>query len=195
MKVELHKQRVVIAGAPGVISAAFTKCLIDNGASIVRPQASGIDTDILIYISSGAETGPVADAEAVGDAEWREFAALARAGTAARRLILVFSAAGLVPVRGAAQFSAQQTSLAVLVRTLGMELAPSALANGLAVGAIVGCSGGARSFPSHSPLRRAADLAEISAALLFLTDPTNTYTTGHVLAVDGGWSAGYARDF
>jgi NAD(P)-dependent dehydrogenase (short-subunit alcohol dehydrogenase family) len=194
MKIALDNQKVVITGARGVISAAFTKRLTDNGASI-RPESARIGTDILIYVSRGAESGPVADAEAVGDTEWRDCAALARAGVPARRTILVLSAAALVPVRGAAQFSAQQASLAVLVRTLAMEFAPSAVVNALAVGAITGGSQGAHCFTSHSPLRRGASLAEISAALLFLTDPDNTYTTGHVMAVDGGWSAGYARDF
>ena len=36
--------------------------------------------------------------------------------------------------------------------------------------------------------------AEIADAALFLLDPENSYTTGHVLVVDGGWTAGYARE-
>jgi NAD(P)-dependent dehydrogenase (short-subunit alcohol dehydrogenase family) len=48
---------------------------------------------------------------------------------------------------------------------------------------------------SHSPLKRSATAAEVAVAALFLADPRNTYTTGHVMAVDGGWSIGYARDF
>ena len=34
-------------------------------------------------------------------------------------------------------------------------------------------------------------LAEAVAAVLFFADPANTYTTGQLLAVDGGWMAGY----
>ena len=35
----------------------------------------------------------------------------------------------------------------------------------------------------------------IAVAVLFLADPENSYTNGHVIAVDGGWTAGYAREF
>ena len=38
-------------------------------------------------------------------------------------------------------------------------------------------------------------LDEVVAAALFLCDPANTYTTGQLLSVDGGWTAGYARNF
>jgi NAD(P)-dependent dehydrogenase (short-subunit alcohol dehydrogenase family) len=34
-----------------------------------------------------------------------------------------------------------------------------------------------------------------AVAALFLADPENTYMNGHVLVVDGGWIAGYAREF
>ena len=36
---------------------------------------------------------------------------------------------------------------------------------------------------------------EIAVAALFLADPENSYMNGHILTVDGGWTAGYARDF
>ncbi len=32
-------------------------------------------------------------------------------------------------------------------------------------------------------------------AVDFLADPENTYAHGHILTVDGGWTAGYAREF
>src|SRR5438270_274963 len=36
---------------------------------------------------------------------------------------------------------------------------------------------------------------EIAVASLFLADPENSYMNGHILTVDGGWTAGYTRDF
>jgi 3-oxoacyl-[acyl-carrier protein] reductase len=48
---------------------------------------------------------------------------------------------------------------------------------------------------AHIPLGRPAETREIAVAALFLADPENSYMNGHILTVDGGWTAGYARDF
>ena len=47
----------------------------------------------------------------------------------------------------------------------------------------------------HIPLGRPAAVDEIANGVLFLVDPDNSYMTGHILTVDGGWTCGYARDF
>ena len=46
-------------------------------------------------------------------------------------------------------------------------------------------------FPELTP----AETREIAVAALFLADPENSYMNGHILTVDGGWTAGYAREF
>ncbi len=48
---------------------------------------------------------------------------------------------------------------------------------------------------AHIPLGRPGTPEEIALAVLFLAAPENTYMTGHTLTVDGGWTAGYAREF
>ena len=48
---------------------------------------------------------------------------------------------------------------------------------------------------SHIPLGRPAKTSEIAHAALFLAAPESSYITGHILTVDGGWIAGYSRDF
>ena len=47
----------------------------------------------------------------------------------------------------------------------------------------------------HVPLGRPAQPEEIAHAVLFLAAPESAYITGQVLAVDGGWTTGYIRDF
>jgi len=47
----------------------------------------------------------------------------------------------------------------------------------------------------HIPLGRPANPEEIAHAALFLAVPESSYINGHILTVDGGWTAGYLRDF
>jgi NAD(P)-dependent dehydrogenase (short-subunit alcohol dehydrogenase family) len=196
MKVKLDGKSILLSGARGGLHDALASALSVSGASIIPTSADGAAPDILVNISCGAETGPVDDAEMIADHEVDAFATSARLfASRATRVILVISAAALVPVRGAAKFSAHQAAIASLTRTLAMELAPGCLVNALAVGTTEGQSPAALRFLTHAPLRRAATLKEIATAALFLADPMNTYTTGHVMVADGGWTIGYARNF
>jgi NAD(P)-dependent dehydrogenase (short-subunit alcohol dehydrogenase family) len=42
----------------------------------------------------------------------------------------------------------------------------------------------------HIPLGRPATVEEIAEGILFLSAPENSFMTGHLLMVDGGWTAG-----
>ncbi len=54
---------------------------------------------------------------------------------------------------------------------------------------------GAAKLLAHIPLGRPGECQDIANAALFLAAPENGYVNGHCLTVDGGWTAGYIREF
>jgi len=75
-----------------------------------------------------------------------------------------------------------------------MASGPAVQVNAVAVGRIDETAGDAAML-THVPLGRAGTAADVAHAVLFLVDPLNSYTTGQSLAVDGGWTTGYGRNF
>ena len=125
------------------------------------------------------------------------------------RIINIGSIVGLVPLRLQCAFAAAKAGVLHLTKAMAIELAPfGILVNAIAPGSIVTegtkqlfySSNGtfaqsAQHLLDHIPLGRPGSPEEIAVAAQFLADPDNTYMTGHVLTVDGGWTAGFARDF
>jgi 3-oxoacyl-[acyl-carrier protein] reductase len=125
------------------------------------------------------------------------------------RIINIASIAGLVPLRLQCAFIAAKAGVVNLTKAMALELGPDGiLVNGIAPGSTLtdgtrqlfyGDDGlfrqSVQRMIEHVALGRPAEVDEIAVAALFLADPENSYMTGHVLVVDGGWTAGYARDF
>jgi NAD(P)-dependent dehydrogenase (short-subunit alcohol dehydrogenase family) len=125
------------------------------------------------------------------------------------RIINIASIAGLVPLRLQCAFVAAKAGVVNLTKAMALELGPDGiLVNGIAPGSTLtdgtrqlfyGDDGlfrqSVQRMLDHVALGRPAEVDEIAVAALFLADPENSYMTGHVLVVDGGWTAGYARDF
>jgi gluconate 5-dehydrogenase len=44
-------------------------------------------------------------------------------------------------------------------------------------------------FRSKIPVGRWGEISELSAAILFLCSPANSFMTGSCLTIDGGWTA------
>ena len=125
------------------------------------------------------------------------------------RIINIASIAGLVPLRLQCAFVAAKAGVVNLTKAMALELGPhGVLVNGIAPGSILtegtrrlfyGPDGlfreSAEKLLAHVPLGRPGTPREVALAALFLADPENTYLNGHILTVDGGWTAGYAREF
>lgn len=141
--------------------------------------------------------------------EVSRFAARAMRELGSGRIINIASIAGLVPLRLQCAFVAAKAGVVNLTRAMALELGPHGiLVNAIAPGSTLtegtrklfyGEGGSFRSsvekMLAHIQLGRPAEPREIAVAALFLADPENSYTNGHILTVDGGWTAGYTREF
>jgi NAD(P)-dependent dehydrogenase (short-subunit alcohol dehydrogenase family) len=125
------------------------------------------------------------------------------------RIINIASIAGLVPLRLQCPFIAAKAGVVNLTRGMALELGPHGiLVNGIAPGSTLtdgtrklfyGEDGAfkdsVQQMLAHIPLGRPGTVEEIAHAALFLAAPESSYVNGHILTVDGGWTAGYYRDF
>jgi NAD(P)-dependent dehydrogenase (short-subunit alcohol dehydrogenase family) len=125
------------------------------------------------------------------------------------RIINIASIAGLVPLRLQCAFVAAKAGVINLTKAMAIELGPlGILVNGIAPGSIMtqgtrdlfyGEDGkfrdSVRQLLAHIPLGRPGTTDEIAHAAVFLAAPESSYINGHILTVDGGWTAGYTRDF
>ena len=136
---------------------------------------------------------------------------VARAMKAQRsgRIINIASVLGLVPARLQSSYIAAKAGVVNLTKAMALELAPhGVLVNAVAPGSTQTQGweqwirdAGSEALDlharlmSHIPLGRPGTTQEMANAVLFLAAPDSSYITGHVLTVDGGWTAGFSRDF
>jgi len=127
----------------------------------------------------------------------------------AGRIINIASVLGLVPARLQSPYVAAKAGVVNLTRSMAIELgSQGVLVNCVAPGSIMTegtkqlfygpdgkFSDRVQSMLAHIPLGRPAQVEEIAHAVLFLAAPESSYINGAVLPVDGGWLAGYIREF
>lgn len=130
-------------------------------------------------------------------------------GSRPGKIINITSIAGLVPLRLQCAFVAAKAGVVNLTRAMALELGPrGVLVNAIAPGSTLtdgtrklfyGEDGkfkdSVQKLLDHIPLGRPASPEEIAHAALFLAAPESSYINGHILTVDGGWTAGYLREF
>jgi NAD(P)-dependent dehydrogenase (short-subunit alcohol dehydrogenase family) len=130
-------------------------------------------------------------------------------GRGGGRIVNIASVAGLVPLRLQSAYVAAKAGVINLTRSMALELGPQGiLSNCVAPGSIItrgtramfyGPEGDktaiAQSLLAHVPLGRPGTPEEIAHAVTFLVSPEASYVNGAVLTVDGGWTAGYTRDW
>ena len=128
------------------------------------------------------------------------------AGGQGGRIINIASVVGLAAMRLQSAFVAAKAGIIHLTRAMALELGPRGiLTNAIAPGSIMTdgtkalfygadgtFAGRTAEFMRHIPLGRPGTTEEVAEAVLFLASPGAAYINGQVLAVDGGWTAGFS---
>jgi Enoyl-(Acyl carrier protein) reductase len=198
VKVNLADREAFVVGE-GSVTEAVIAGLADNGAR-VRPtptETDGAAPDILVLGGELRAEWPTSNGfEMKALSEIWAPRMVQRGG----RIVFLLGAIGSLPIRRYREQSAIAAALVFHMRGLAMRFGPSVLVNAVGAGAIMDAQtgrlvAGAGAMLSHVPSGRSGSIADLVNAMLFLCDPLNSYMTGQVLTVDGGWSAGYGRNF
>ncbi len=181
--------------------------------------------DILVNNAGiGVRPGDRTTIDEFSDAAWDEMIAIDLTGVflmtkaaasvmkkagAGGAIVNIASVVGLVPLRLQTPYVAAKAGVVNLTKSTALELAPFGIrCNAVAPGStategwrrwIKDPASNAQDLHarlmSHIPMGRPAETREIATGVLFLVAPETTYITGHCLAIDGGWTAGFSRDF
>ena len=197
---------------PTDIAAAVERVVAESGRLDILVNNAGVNTmahRVTIDEFPRAEWDRILAVDLTGLYEMTRAAAVVMKRQRGGRIINVASIAGLVPLRLQCAFVAAKAGVVNLTKGTALELGPhGVLTNGIAPGSTL-TEGTRRLFYGddgmfkesvqrmldHVPLGRPGTVDEIAVAALFLADPENSYMNGHILTVDGGWTAGYTRDF
>ncbi|CDX32841.1 short-chain dehydrogenase [Mesorhizobium sp. LCM 4577] len=182
---ERHGRLDILVNNAGVNTLAH-RVTIDEFPPEEWDRITGIDLDGL-YVMSRAALAPMLAAGKGG------------------RIVNIASVVGLAAMRLQSPFVAAKAAIVHLTRSMAIELgAKGILTNAVAPGSVLTAltaklfygddgkfAGRTQEFLAHVPLGRPAEPEEIAEAVLFLASPAASYINGQVLAVDGGWTAGY----
>lgn len=121
------------------------------------------------------------------------------------KIINISSVVGQVPLRNQCAFTAAKAGVVNLTKAMAVELADFNIqVNGICPGSTMipalkdlfyGDRKTAERMLSHIPMGRVGEPDEIAGATVFLSSDEASYITGNIMTIDGGWIAGYARDF
>jgi 3-oxoacyl-[acyl-carrier protein] reductase len=112
------------------------------------------------------------------------------------RIVNISSLWGVVSRAGRTTYSMSKTALNGMTRSLAVELAPfNVLVNAVAPGYVMTALTRQNNSPSEIekigqsiPIQRLAEPEEIAEVVAFLCSEQNTYLTGQVIMVDGGYT-------
>jgi NAD(P)-dependent dehydrogenase (short-subunit alcohol dehydrogenase family) len=197
---------------PGQIDATLAEIMGDGGRLDIVVNNAGVNTlahRVPIEQFPPEEWERILKVDLDGVFHVSRAAAQTMVRQGSGRIINIASIAGLVPLRLQCAFVAAKAGVVNLTKAMALELGPrGVLVNAIAPGSILtdgtrklfyGPDGSFRTnvqqMLAHVPLGRPGTPEEVAHVALFLAAPESSYLNGSVLTVDGGWTAGYTREF
>lgn len=205
LRLDVTEQAEIEAIMAGIMARHGRLDILINNAGIGTGPADRVD----IAHVTDAQWARVLDVDLTGVFRMSRAAAAPMIAAGSGRIVNIASVVGLVPLRLQSAYVAAKAGVVNLTRSMALELARhNILVNAVAPGStatetwrewIDDATSDQQALHgrllSHIPLGRPAEPREIAHAALFLAAPSSSYITGHILVVDGGWTAGFARDF
>jgi 3-oxoacyl-[acyl-carrier protein] reductase len=173
---------------------AFVTAVIERWGRVdVLVNNAGVARDGILGMSDDEDIDTVVDLNLKGTLYMSRLVSRRMLANRSGSIVNVSSIVGRSGYRGLAVYSATKAALDGLTRALARELGSRGITvNGVAPGYL-------RTEMSHgldenqlqqivrrTPAGRLGEPEDVARAIQFLTDPRNSYLTGHVLVVDGG---------
>ena len=178
-------------------TAAVTAGLTGKAYDAVINNA-GIATTAALHNSAVDDARHVINANLLGNLWVLQASVPALVAAGGGVIVNIASVLGRRPLPQTGIYAASKAAVIQMTRSAALELARDNIrVNALAPGYIMTdlnrtflqSEDGAR-LAKKVPMRRFAAAEELSAALIFLLDPQNSYMTGETLTIDGGMGAG-----
>ena len=159
---------------------------------------AGIATTAPLHNSTVDDVRNVIDTNLLGNLWVLQASVPALVAAGGGVIVNIASVLGHRPLPQTGIYAASKAAVIQMTRSAALELARDNIrVNALAPGYIMTdlnreflqSEEGAR-LAKKVPMRRFATIEELSAALIFLLDPQNSYMTGETLTIDGGMAAG-----
>lgn len=173
---------------------AFVAAVIERWGQVdVLINNAGVARDGILGMARDEDIDTVVDLNIKGTIYMTRLVSRRMLARRSGWIVNISSIVGLSGYRGLAVYSATKAALDGFTRAMARELGSRGIiVNGVAPGYL-------RTEMSHgldddqlgqivrrTPAGRLGEPEDIARAVLFLTDPANTYITGHVLVADGG---------
>lgn len=208
-----------VAGDESLVSAhsdkaMFVKCDVSGAAQVDALVQKAVEKfgrlDIMVNNAGIATSGTAATTT---DEVWHKTIEVNLSGVfyglraAAKQLLAqksggsilnITSIAGLVGFEGSLAYCASKGGIVQLTRAAAVDLAKEKIrVNAIAPGVIVtnmtkpylADQGFTKMMESMTPLGQAGEVADIAGGALYLSSAEAKYVTGHILTIDGGWTA------